>query len=122
MRSLKVALVALTLIGFFGTQAKAQNNVVKGLIIGTAVGSVVGLIVASEMDRNSYGRERVYSKPAVHVPPPPHKRYYGNRNHYRHDYRGAENCRKIVVVDDRHGRYGKSVRTKSVKTVYRDRR
>jgi hypothetical protein len=122
MRSLKIALVALMLIGFFGTQAKAQNNVAKGLIIGTAIGGVVGLIVANEMDRNSYERERVYSKPVVYVPPPRHKRYHGSRNHFRHDYRSVENRRNIVVVRDQHGRYGESVKTRSVRSDYRDRR
>jgi hypothetical protein len=122
MRSLKIALVALMLIGFFGTQAKAQNNVAKGLIIGTAIGGVVGLIVANEMDRNSYGRERVYNKPVVYDPPPRHKRYYGSRSHFRHDYRGVENRRNIVVVRDHHGRYGESVKTRSGRSAYRERR
>jgi hypothetical protein len=123
MRSLKIALVALTLIGFFGTQAKAQNNnVVEGLIIGTAVGGVIGLIVASEMDRNSYGRERVYHEPVVYDPPPRHKRYYGSRSHFRYDHRGVESRRNIVVVRDHHGRYGESVKTRSGRSAYRERR
>lgn len=117
MKSLAIALVALMLTGFLGTQAKAQNNTVNGLIIGTAIGGIVGLIVGNEMDRNSYGRDGVYHQPVVYSPPPRPTRYYGNRDHSRHHYRSAQNRRDVVVVRDQHDRY-----RKSVETVYRERR
>jgi hypothetical protein len=128
LRTLKIALVALILIGFSVTQAKAQNRAVNGVIIGAAVGSVVGLIVGSEMNRNSYNREPVHHKPVFHHPPPPPRRHYGYRDHSSHsrynhrtvdryNHRTVEKCRDIVVVSERRGHY-----RKSVKTVCRERR
>lgn len=125
LRTLKIALVALILIGFSGTQAKAQNRTVNGVIIGAAVGGVVGLIVGSEMHKKSYSREHVYHKPVFHHPPPPSRKHYGYRDNssnsrYRHssyNYRTVEKCRDIVVVSERRGHY-----QKTVKTVYRERR
>ncbi|MGB3222387.1 MAG: glycine zipper domain-containing protein [Desulforhopalus sp.] len=126
LRTLKIALVALILIGFSVTQVKAQNRTVNGVIIGAAVGGVVGLIVGSEMHKKSYSREHVYNKPVYHHPPPPPKRYYDNRGHskkhsrYKHssyNYRSVEKCRDIVVISERRGHY-----RKSVKTVCRDRK
>ncbi len=93
MRSLKMALIALMLTGLFATQANARNHAVNGLLIGTAVGGVMGYMVGNEMDRDSYGRD-----------------------HYRHGSRSEENCRETVVVRERHGRYREAVRT-----VCRDR-
>ena len=115
MNSLKIALVALMLTGFFSTQAKAQNHTVDAIIIGTAVAGIVGLIVASEMDINRYGRERVYHQPVVYSPPPP--RYYRNRDNSRHDFRPAENHRNIVTSRNQrwHSR-------QPVEVNYRDRR
>ena len=40
---LKIALVSLIFIGISVTPATAQNRTVNGVIIGAAVGSVVGL-------------------------------------------------------------------------------
>ncbi len=125
LSSLKIALVALMLIGFSGTQAKAQNQTVNGVIIGAAVGGVVGLIVGSEMHKKSYNREHVSHKPVFHQPPPPSRNHYGYNDHsshprYKHsgyNYRGVEKCRDIVVVSERRGHY-----RKSVETVCRDRR
>lgn len=125
LRTLKIALVALMLIGFSVTQAKAQNRTVNGVIIGAAVGSVVGLIVGSEMHKKSYSREHVYHKPVFHHPPPPPRKHYGYRDYsshprYKHssyNHRTVEKCRDIVVVSERRGHY-----RKSVKTVCRERR
>lgn len=125
LRSLKIALVALILIGFSVTQAKAQNRTVNGVIIGAAVGGVVGLIVGSEMNKKSYSREHVHHKPVFHHPPPPSKRHFGYRDHssrsrYKHsryNYRSVEKCRDIVVISERRGHY-----RKSVETVCRERR
>jgi hypothetical protein len=120
MKSLKIALVALMLTGFFGTQAKAQNQTVDGIIIGTAVAGIVGLIVASEMDTHSHGREyvyhrygrehvyhsygtkRVYRKTVVHSPPPP-PRYYRNRDNSRHDFRPGKYHHNISTGRDQRG-------------------
>lgn len=125
LRTLKIALVALILIGFSGTQAKAQNRAVNGVIIGAAVGSVVGLIVGNEMHKKSYSREHVYHKPVFHHPPPPSRKHYGDRDHFspsrykhsKYNNRVVEKCRDIVVVSERRGHY-----RKSVKTVCRERR
>jgi len=120
LRTLKIALVALMLIGVLGTQAKAKNRAVNGVIIGAAVGGVVGLIVGSEMNRNSYNREPVHHKPVFHHPPPPPRRHYGYRDHSSHsryNHRTVEKCRDIVVVSERRGHY-----RKSVETVCRERR
>ncbi len=116
MRSLKIALITLMLIGFLGTQANAKNNVVKGLVIGTAVGSVVGLIVGSEIASHNHERERVYHKPVVYAPPPlPAKHYrgrgYSGRAYSGHDHRAIVSCRDTVVIKERHGRYLKTVKT-----------
>ncbi len=119
MRSLKIALITLMLIGFLGTQANARNNVAKGLVIGTAVGSVVGLIVGSEIANHNPERERqVYHKSVVYAPPPPPARHYEGRGYYgpayyRHEHRRHEavSCRDIVVVKEQHGRYSKTVKT-----------
>lgn len=119
LRTLKIALVALMLIGFSVTQVKAQNRTVNGVIIGAAVGSVVGLIVGSEMHKKNYSREQVYHKPVFHHPPPPPRKHYGYRDHssrsrYKHssyNYRAEEKCRDIVVVSERRGHYRKTVKT-----------
>ncbi len=117
MKSFTIALVALMLTVLSGTQVKAQNNTVNGLIIGTAVGSFVGFIIGNEMDRSRYQKRHVNHHPVVYAPPPPPKRYYGSNNHFRHNYRFTPNHREVVVIRDQHGPYQKNVRT-----IYRDKR
>jgi|GEM_PF-5133825 len=117
MKTLKIAIVALTLTVFLGVQqAKAQNHVASGLIIGTAVGSIVGLIVASEIDRNNHPGAYVYHQPAHVYHPPvryaqPPVRHYGNWHHPRHYNRVVEKRRNVVVFRDNHRITRKSVRT-----------
>lgn len=120
MKSLKIALVALMLTGFFGTQAKAQNNAVEGIIIGTAVGGIVGLIIASNIDTHNYGREHVYHKTVVYSPPPP-PRYYRNHNHskhgFKHVFKHGKKHQNIVIKKDSRRHYRQPIKVK-----YRDRR
>ena len=154
MKSMKMALIALLLIGFFSTHAKAQDRGVNGLLlgagggalvgqaigrdtegtlIGTAVGGMLGYMAGNEMDKEGYRGN--YSSPqsvgyypsspppqmvVYPPPPPPQPRYYSSRpyygDHYRRDYRPDQDCREIMVVKERHGRY-----RQTVTTVCRDR-
>ncbi len=115
MKSLKIALVALLLTGIFGTQAKAQNHAVDGIIIGTAVAGIVGVIVANQIHTNSYGRERVYHhRPVVYSPPP---RHYRNGHNSRHHFRPAKNHRNHVTSRDQRRHFRQPVLVN-----YRDRR
>ncbi len=113
MRSLKMVLIALMLTGLFATHAKARDHAVNGLLIGTAIGGMVGYVVGNEMDRGY-----VYHQPIVYPASPPPPRYYSDRPYYRgrNHYRPAQVCREIVVVRERHGRY-----RETVETVCRDR-
>lgn len=111
MKTLKVALVALMLTGFFSTQARANDHAVNGLLIGTAVGGMMGYIVGNEMDKGHYDRRPIHHQPVVHIPPPPPPRYIPDRRYSRHAYRSDEVCRKTIVVRERHGRYRETVRT-----------
>lgn len=112
MRSLKMALVVLMLTGLFATQANARDHAVNGLIIGSAVGGMLGYVVGNEMDRDRgyYGGGHVYNQTVVFAPPPPPPRYY-YREHYRRDYRPVEVYRKTVVVRERYGHYREPVWT-----------
>ncbi len=117
MRSPKLTVIIILLGIFFATQARAHDRAVNGLLIGSAVGGMVGYIVGSEIQRGY-----VHHQPVIYAPPPPPPRYYADRpypqgrRHYRHDYRPEQVCRETVVVRERHGRYHESVRT-----VCRDR-
>lgn len=111
MKSLKVALVAVMLTGVFAAQARAHDHAINGLLIGTAVGGMMGYIVGNEMNRNSYDRTYIQPEPVVYLPPPPPPRYYDDRVYIRPDFRSEEFCRETVVVRERHGHYRESVRT-----------
>ncbi len=122
MKSLKIAVIITLLSGFFATQARAHDRAVNGLLIGSAVGGMVGYIVGSEIERGHVRHQPVVYAPPVYAPPPPPPRYYTDRpypqgrRHYRHDPRPEQICRETVVVRERHGRYRETVRT-----VCRDR-
>ncbi len=117
MKSLKIALVALMLTGFFSTQAKAQNHTVDGIIIGTAVAGIVGLIVASEVHMNKHDREHVYHRPVVCSPRTPPPRHYRDHDNLRHGFRPAANHRHVETGRDQrwHSR-------QPVEVNYRNRR
>jgi hypothetical protein len=132
MRSLKMVLILVMLTVLSATQAKARDRTVDDLLIGTAVGGMIGYIVGNEIDKNSYGIAYAYGPPAVyhenatysHSP----RRYYAPRHNYRNHYRdryrdhyrsfsrSGKICREIVVVNERYGHY-----YKTFKTVCRDR-
>lgn len=90
MKSLKMALIALMLMGFFGTQADARDRVDNALYIGEVDSGTRGYTVGyNERDRGRHDRDR-----------------------NSHDYRSNRVCREIVeVVRGRHGHYREVVRT-----------
>lgn len=132
MKSLKMVLILVMLTALSATQAKARDRTVDDLLIGAAVGGMIGYIVGTEIDKNSYGLAYAYGQPAAyhqeatysHSP----RRYYAPRHNYRNHYRdryrdhyrsfsrSGKICREIVVVNERYGHY-----YKTFKTVCRDR-
>ena len=85
-----MALIALVVMGFFGTHAYARDRAVTALYVGTVdSGRMAYNVSYNDWDRGRYDRDR-----------------------YRHNYRSNRVCREIVeVVRGRHGRYHEVVRT-----------
>ena len=140
IQTMKLAIVAVLVIGSMTMEAKAQDAGINGLLmgagggalvgqaigrdtkgtlIGTAVGGMLGGMlggmVGNEMDRDRYGRVYGSVQPAVYLPPPTvvfaHRSDYRDRREYRHHYRPVERCREIITGEWRHGRYREGVRT-----------
>lgn len=136
IRTMKLAIVAVLVIGSMAMEARAQDSGINGLLmgagggalvgqaigrdtkgtlIGTAVGGMLGYMVGNEMDRDRYGRVYGSAQPAVYLPPPPtvvfaHRSDYRDRRDYRHHYRPVERCREVVTSEWHHGRYREVVR------------
>ncbi len=124
MKSLKFALVAFMLTILLSTQAKAQNNLAKGLLIGTTVGGIVGLIIGGELNRSNSHAGYVNNHILVPAPLPPPKLFSSrwDRDHSSHTYRAVERRRNVVIIRDQHVTNRNVQNRKIVKTVYRQRR
>lgn len=138
IQTMKLAIVAVLMIGSTAMEATAGDQGINGLLmgagggalvgqaigrdtegtlIGTAVGGVLGYMVGNEMEKDRYGTVYGPPRPAVFVPPSPpavvfsYRPDYRDRHEYRPHYRPVEVCREVVTVERRrHGHYREVVR------------
>lgn len=111
MKTVKIVLIALLLAGFTSTQAKARQSTANGLIIGAAVGTVLGLIVGNEMHSEGYRTGQVDHRSVLYGPPHPEQRSITYRSHSPRVFNSNRKYRETVLINKGRGSYRETIKT-----------